>query len=1058
MSNYKNKTKIKLFATIVAIFMLFVNGGLVLINSAKSAIDNIVHAASTYTATEITLSNKNFTSPTSGTYPLTPSNWTNLNKTSDITSGIVDLGTSFEDNKEKYNLDFKPSNYQSMTDNQVLMINAKDSNASSGYKSSSFTLTNSGYYVLSFWAYTENTASRTAVASAKITGNEKIESNTSNILTINTSNGNHSNWQEYKMFIETDAYNSLTLNLELWLGSNGQNSNGSVFFDNVNIYSYDHQTYNEMKAFATEGKYVVIDNNEGNVANFITNSNFENGLNGWELIDESSSTATNNCITDVVYIDDNYNSDITKVSKAPNNANLYNNQKALLINNLVSGNVGYKSETFTVEQNKLYKLSFLAKTGSLDGSAQVNLVERNPYTNAFLSDGSSNPNYNPNSQYEAQTYTIKDIKTNDYQNSKTGDWKEYSFYIKGSAYLNSEVTIEIWLGTEDAKATGYAFFDNFTLSKTNYDNYKSGSANGTVANLSKATTETDFANGTFNNIVIKEIDEQISEPENWTNSKTNNSANTQNGIVNTSKNYSSLSIPQITPINASYNNNNVLMIGNVFDNNQKYTSNSVNLNADSYYKLSVMVLTADLNKATAGIKLIYNDSVVAQKLNIVSNNSWTTYNFLIKTGFESKSIKLELSLGETAEGTGYAFFDNVLLTSNLTEDDYNQSLANSSKVNLKDFDFTNIPETSTDGIYTPNDFDAKKQAGNNGAAITSGVIDTSKYNVAGGFQSSLPNPEKPENSDSYVLMIRSIDDVYYTYTSKNTAKLTAGNYYKIDVTLKTYNLSQEESNKQLKEGSTTDYIPFGASIVIDGIDAKFIGIDTENEYKTYTIYINCTDDADIKLILGLGSDKALTSGCVYFADSSITKIDEAVYTEGVSVLEDNAEENDNILAVGSTEKITDRENTPTGSDINFDWLIVPSLITALTIIVAVVGVLMRSVKKHSPKKVKVQKVYSRENVKRISDINKKEISKLNNEVKLLNKSQNEIAGKINNLKLDNSEQSKKEISNLEASYKENQQKIAKLNLQKQELQTEYKNKIRDLKAEKLADKNLKKHK
>lgn len=1037
--------KSKILATATASLMLLANGGLVLANATKNALDGMVFA--NYTPTSVNVSNGDFSNPTSGSLPYTPTNWEVQNKSGDVTCGVIDLGSSFEDKQdETYNLTFKP-NTTVLNDKQVLMINSADTNSSCGYKSSSFNLNAGSHYVITFKAYTENTAAHSAFGSAILSGDDS-EVVANSILLINTSDNTSSNWKEYSIFVETDQINSKNLNLELWLGQkNGNGSNGAIFFDDVSVMCYDHDDYTTKLLGRNSSTSMVVNFNTNYVDNFMQNASFENDLAGWKLIDESSSTSSAVCKTGVANVGSGYDATVTGIESNPTNANIYGNNKALFINNIDKGNVGYQSSHFTIKQNRLYKLSFLAKTGELDGSATVNLVERNPYTNEFLSDGTTkNPNYYANSSYTASTFSISDISTNEYTNDKTNDWKYYTFYITGSPYLDSEVCLEIWLGTKDAQASGYAFFDHFTLQQLNSKDFGTGNTEGTKANLNKATASTDFANCAFNNVVLASpTDTAPFTPADWSLTQTNKSA--LNGVVNTSTTVAN--VPAINPISTKYPNNNVLMIGNTADNYQKYTSNSVTLEADKYVKIETTVLTYGLNKASAGLRLVSNGEVIGEILNI-TDTTWTTYAFVIKTGYESKSVTLELSLGETAQGTGYAFFDNVVMTKDLTAEDFAQDTINTKKINLASYDFSNISNQATNGKYQSFDFVATNNSQTNQNYLTTGIIDTAKFGQVGGCEdSNYPNPSHPENSNSYVLMIESSADTHYSYTTKTKSTLTADNYYKIDVVVKTSAMYQnDEESKVLIDDSNDKYHPCGASIVIDGIDAKFAGIDTNGQWKTYTVYVNCTSTTDINITLALGSEKALTSGAAYFSSATISKIDQEAYSDGVAVLED--ETPDNIMAIGSTD-VEPEEDAEPENQVNFDWLIVPSLITALAILIAVVGTIVRKTRK--PKKKVVLKSYSKENVKKINQKHKKSVKDVNKELSKLAKQQNQLATQINELKAAGNT---KQAGELRLQYNENNKKIEKLEANKAQLNKEHNEQIKSIKAEKDADNKLSK--
>jgi hypothetical protein len=1045
----KTKIKTKLIATMVAIFMLFSNIGVAVTSIFR--LKNGKDVLEAY-SNSVALNNSNFENPSIGsktTLPASPSSWTSIDKSGDVTSGVITLDRSIYDKydevlKNNCKLEQAPKYEQEyMLDSQVLMINAGKSNASSGYKSSAISMNKSSYYVISFRAYTE----QNATASAKLSSSDAFKDDLAqdaNTIKITT----NASWKTYKLYVKTNSLTSLTANLELWLGSqNGSQSMGAVFFDNVTVTCYDNSTFTKM--FKLEDleqcKYINLDKQEIN--DFVKNADFENdfGEDNWKLIKSSNLKSTNETVNGKINLN-NYNKTDIKIDDDIKNTNQYNNTSALLINNLKSGYVGYESDYFTINEKSLYKLSFLAKTGNLDGSATVKLVERNPYTNEFLSDGvTKNPYYYKNSSYEAQTFTISSISTSGYSNEATNNWKEYSFYIKGNSLINTEVNLELWLGTSETSAKGYVLFDHFTLTKLTSEEYSSNLSNGTEANLNKSTTATDFANGTFNLFDVESVDSTYPyKPESWTLTTESTKASVVNGIVNTYNNNTSLGIPTIPAINESYPNNNVLMIGNLTKNSQKYTSSSLSLTANSYAKITVAVLTTELNNATASIRLVNGTSVIGEVANINTNGSWQTYTILIRTSYSTPSVSLELGLGQNGQGTGYAFFDNVIYTSNLSESAWAED-TQSKKIDLTTCDWDNIESKSTqiNGVYSPFDWTAKNSGSTDTGSVTAGVINSAKYGTVDGFnESRLDGPNKIGGTSNNVLMIKATDDVYYSYSSNIQTEFSSGNYYQIDVGVKTVALAQDENNIVYKDKSKKTAYPFGAGIKLDNIDAEFSGINTNGEWKTYTIYINCTASNNSTITLSLGNKNALTKGVVYFSTLSIKNIDEDTYSTGVSKLENNADI-DNILAIGNTDVKND-DNNSTDSDTSFNWLLIPSLITGLAILVAIICMIYRHIVKKAPKKPKFNKPYSKENMKKLADSHADELHMIAKQKIELTKKQNNKAVELNNARRAKSDS----VAKLEAEYLEIGKKLENLEKQKTEANQKYKQKVAELKEQK----------
>ena len=653
MINNKSKTKIKIVATLVAIFMLISNFSLLLVGLKKSKDKILAYFNS------VEVSDGEFNSSTISDYtsmPMSPSGWTaNSENPNNVTAGVItidrDIATDDKiTDQMKLDKDNFLESYPYMNDNQILMINAENNLVKAGYASSTITMSKGSFYVVDFMAYTQVGSN----ASAKLAGYEELESSP---VAINT-NGS---WQEFKIYVATSNLSAITPSIELWLGGQSK-STGAVFFDRVRVNQYDNKTF--VSALNGETKnFEYINLQDRYVANFLNNSSFESPLgdDNWKLMDGSMSGASNT-INGIVNVE-SFDKTATGISDDIKNTNISGNTNALLINNIKKGFVGYESAKFTIEKNKLYKLSFLVKSNIKDGSAIVNLVESNPYTDE------NSPNYYAGSSYEAKTFTMSNVSSSG-SNEATNGWEVKSFYIKGSPIIDSQVGLELTLGSKDAGANGYILFDNFTLEKITSNEFTSNSSDGTVADLNQFASDTTIKNGAFNLIKIESVEQNYPyAPEDWTLTTKNSNNNVLNGVVNTGVDGSPMSIPQV--IYNANSNNNVLMIGNVGNNKQTYKSASVSVSENSYAKISVKVLTYNLSNAKAGIRITDGSNVLGEILNIETNSSWQTYNIVLKTGFESKTIYVELSLGENAEGTGYAFFDNVYYNSALTEKQFN---------------------------------------------------------------------------------------------------------------------------------------------------------------------------------------------------------------------------------------------------------------------------------------------------------------------------------------------------------------------------------------------------
>ena len=948
MINLFNKTKKSLCAITLAFFMALTSGlGLILSNL------NFKQLFAAAAPVEISLTNSNFFDNKVTDEIVNPSGWTSLNKSENVASGIISINQDIFQNQmeDNYLLNFKPYSYEGIADEQILMINSKSQKSNSGFESESFSLEKSSYYKISFKALTENSnkngEQRYAFGSANLIGdgfNDLSES----IISINTSG----NWIDYNFFVETNTISNVETKLQLWLGySNGVESYGSVFFDNIRILKIDEETYRKSTG-TYNAKYTNVCNlNTQLILNAIDNSNFENFVDkentnktGWNILTANNSNANNiNNYAGLIYVNESFSSTDSKLDENPTNANIYGNTKALLINNKLASSIGFESNSFDIKQHQVYKITLFVKSNITTGTAQIKLVEDNPYPS--------------NEDFDVKIFTL-DVNTTSLTNEKNNNWIEYSIYIKGRSYENTTAKLQLWLGTESETATGYALFDNIVMTQITSNDYQTGSNESNIlqANFAETSKQVTITNGNFNSTLQNDITKTYPyDVDGWSHYAQTKNA-TLNGIINTKDTSMIAGISNPTSGNPYSNNNNVLMIGNVGSNGQKYTSTSITLTANTVYKLSFMVQTQSLtNGATAGFKL-YSDTLTLKELMYIeSDRDWTTYTIYIKTGLSDISANVELSLGLKNNGSGYAFFDNVLLTQSTAEIFESANGTNVYKTNLYTETFTNTSDKSVDGIYTSNSFTPSTESAN----VKHGVIDVSDASVFEQYLPGIVNPNLPQNTNGNVLMISASDDSYFYYTSNQSYALTSGNYYKISIYAKTSNLSQKDENKVEISSGSNEYHPFGATISLTGIDKTFSGI-VNTTWTEYIFYINATEDATIQVRLSIGQENAKTSGNVFFSTLNVETIAETAYYDAVEPLE--SEEHDNIMAVGSTEApAPQEEETTSDNGINFDWLILPTLITALALIVAVVGVMIRKFAKTHHLPVKIGKgVYDRE--------------------------------------------------------------------------------------------------
>ena len=997
MTKNRIKLKSKIIATAVA---LFVSGsmGAVGLNQLKKSGSLLAD-----TITDVSVSNGTFSSSSSGT-PGAPTYWTGIKNYNlgNAKSGVVDLTSDSQTIEDDYKLESLPNAFDAdETTKKALMINANGEKLFGGYQTSStISFEKNSHYKVTAQAYTF--ANSSTFGSISLVGNDDVEANKNSVVEINGTNGE---WKTFSILVSTNQFEDLSLNIDLLLGESGNTSTGTIFFDNVTVTKYDDEAF--AKLAIGDETYSTLDLRQAEL-DTIDNASFENELaSTWTVCDDVSA---GNMVAGAFSLTNSKSQ--TSVAD-PENANLANNQKALLIYNKDNGYYGLKSNKFVIEQYKLYKLSFLAKTDS-SAKATVKLCEENPYDDSV--------------DYKPQTFSIDSISTSSYTNADTNNWKEYSFFVKGSPYFDEQMHLELWNGTSDSSSIGYVWFDNITLTPITSSQYTNNLSSGTEANLSATTSETDISNANFNLVTIDNLKKNYPyAPQNW--SLSNETDNSVVAVVNTSLDNGSVTSSSI-PLLGNEQYNNVLMIHNIDYTSQIVTSNSTSLSSDSYYKIEVYALTQNLT-GFASVNLVGDDDILLSSHNQISSENWTKYSFFVKTNFSSQSVKVALGLGEDSSAHGYAFFDKVLVTKFDDKDAFESALksadANSKTVDLTKIDFSNVGSLLQDDIYASKDFESDIVSGESATAVAGAKLN--------------------QNGNHLVISSKN-DEVYYTMTSDRKISLSSGNYYKLEVTLKTEDIVQNEKKTK------------GAKVSLTGIDAQFSQIDTNGKEKTYTFFVKCTEDQTVNLLFALGNSDDLTQGTLEVLSASVEKIDSDKYTEGIKVLEDD-DSIDNVLAVGNTDSddsSNDDDKSSSDSGAEFNWLLVPSIITALAVIIAVVGSIIRQAKRKAKKKPVIQTEYSKENVEKLKSTHKEEIANFKKQLKRLDEKQTKIAEEINALNAQDEVANVQKVAELKTKYDETKTKIAEIEKQKKANEKKYKQKMQDLSEQKKADDSLKKQK
>lgn len=301
-----------------------------------------------------------------------------------------------------------------------------------------------------------------------------------------------------------------------------------------------------------------------------------------------------------------------------------------------------------------------------------------------------------------------DTKTITVNGDEARGWTKVYFYVE-TGLSSTSVKLELYLGDKTGESdnkeriTGTVAFDNAFYYQIDEDAYKND-----TAETSKYKMEASYTTDSFN--IDNPSEDSLTSPSNWTGSSASGGKTDSDSLAKGvfDKNYSRREwLKTITDDNTDYINesvwnyivgentdNNILVINNIVKNAYSYTnsSDSKTLSKDSYYKVSVNVLTYGLGEseyAYISLKLnnvTYTFSKDADNKVLVNTSTyadgnetlgeWTTYTFFVKTPAKASvsNVTITLGLGEKSSSNdddkkeenfvqGYAFFDNVTFES-----------------------------------------------------------------------------------------------------------------------------------------------------------------------------------------------------------------------------------------------------------------------------------------------------------------------------------------------------------------------------------------------------------
>lgn len=921
-------------------------------------------------------------------------------------SGVISLSPNeYSTYKKDYKLDTYSKPASLSADNKhVLMINALNRSIYYGYSTkSATTLSANSYYEVNVAVYTHSGA----VASVYLAGSDFDELANSQIYNINTSN----TWQTVTFLIETSKTKSSTMDIELFLGSKSHvgdntssstNSSNYVLFDNITVNRISAQNYQDKTTTNVNDltSYFSLDKSHQLTAiedGFIQNGGFSDGLTGWTETKEDNSGESQIQHSSNLYkeMSVNGNKVIFGTHLPLNDANT----SGVVLSTQKGGKVAIKSADITIRQHHIYRIAFWAK-GQLSGST-INFKVSGTVANGG-EDGLT-----CSAQYTALETSASDLN---------GGWSLYEFYVVGNPLGNTTVNLSLGLNSTNSTDAGYVAISDIQSFVINTQQMSDGTANNSNAKTVKMySTENTLAfdNYSFNLVSVEDIDPAKNAyplaPNSWTAGETNS----KSGVVNISEQeWQNVTFVTTRPSKSSFSgysdNDNVLMLNAATSGKmQSFTSNTQSLNADGYAKISFQVYLNTSSNAYVTIK--NSDGIVIAQMKLAKGSSqsvWKDYAIYIRNYMNSQTISATLSLGQADQKVdGYVYFDNVKFDSSLTQEKFDAVKADATNAKI---DLTKNALDATTGT-DPLMWKLSIAENINNTAVNGKLVNYKEVDYE-----SLKNPEG--NDSEMVMFIQAGEPVYATYTSLLTYSLSANSYYKLTVWVRTNGLTPDSD--QTAEDYTDDgrLIVHGASVAMTNVDQSFTCINTlngsTNDWTEYTMYIYTTEAITSNIQLSLGCESMPTAGYAYFANLNFVSLTEDDYNNEILAYDTENLPGNTLLATN----VPEEEETAPSQPTQFDPFAFSTIVIALAVIAAVIGLTIKKVRQNAPKKSsKVSNNYDRLQTL-MKDVDRRERkTAINHKLKLLREeleqSQTFLAQEVNDLrKLTESYNTAKEIA------------------------------------------------
>ncbi|HIT62265.1 MAG TPA: hypothetical protein IAC38_02295 [Candidatus Caccovivens faecavium] len=386
---------------------------------------------------EVSVTNNNFNSSTINSISESPSGWSKILNNSGSTAGIINVGSNFENYKNStYRLSVNPGKKSS--DNQILMINSKTNInnknvAREGFESNTISLDANSFYSfkVSYKSDTNYEEDKNYVYRGEIENSVNVTSDRYRAVEFGD-----------------DSYVQIT-----YLGS--------TFYVNKNLTSAGtlQNAYTTNKSFYVDSSYIGYNYKESEESENITIYSKIEDVESITILDGTTLYDDDNGDGNTITQEGDVTLSIEDVE--------FNDGDYLFVN--IGGRESYvrKSDVnFTFNAGTEYfnsTISFTPNTSN-QNSGTFSVNQGTSYY-------SQNTIYNSLDEYGVGSIYLKGLVDENgeeielkYEKVTSTEWTTFYFFIV-TGDSAQEVSLELWLGGEDASSTGVVYFDEVLVNK-----------------------------------------------------------------------------------------------------------------------------------------------------------------------------------------------------------------------------------------------------------------------------------------------------------------------------------------------------------------------------------------------------------------------------------------------------------------------------------------------------------------------------------------------------------------------------------------------------------------